>query len=564
MYKAGVVDIASGANENLRYAWQTPAHAGVMSMPVSPAHPRNEDPVADAAADSLCKRSARPWVLAATILASSMVFIDGTVVNVALPALQRAFGASASDVQWVVESYALFLAALLLAGAAAGDRFGRRRVFTLGVALFAVASICCGMAGSVMQLIFARAVQGIGGALLVPGSLALISASFPASERGKAIGTWSGYTAITTAIGPVIGGFLIEHVSWRLAFLINVPLALLVIILTFRYVPESRDQRATGSLDWTGAALASIGLGCLVYGLIESSNKGWGDVTVIATLVLAALMIVIFIYVELRHPAPMLPLVLFHSRNFSGANLLTLLLYAALGGGLYFLPLNLIQVQGYSAAAAGASLLPFVLLMFSVSRWSGGLVDRYGAKKPLVIGPTIAAIGFAWFAIPGVGGNSWANYWANYFPAVLILGLGMSISVAPLTTTVMNAVDQGLAGAASGVNNAVSRTAALLAIAIFGIVMNLAFNASLDRHLKTLNMAPAKLHAVELQRAKLAAIELPAEASGQERAALKSAISQSYVSGFRWVMLLSALLALGSALSAWVLIDVRPQGKQKP
>jgi EmrB/QacA subfamily drug resistance transporter len=484
-----------------------------------------------------------------------MVFIDGTVVNVALPALQRAFGASASDVQWVVEAYALFLAALLLVGGAAGDRFGRRRVFALGIVLFAVASTWCGMTGSVMQLIFARAVQGIGGALLVPGSLALISASFPENERGKAIGTWSGYSAITAAIGPVIGGFLIEHVSWRLAFLINVPLALLVIILTFRYIPESRDQRASGSLDWGGAVLASIGLGCLVFGLIESSNKGWGDVTVIASLALAGLMIVIFIGVELRHPAPMLPLGLFHSRNFSGANLLTLMLYAALGGGLYFLPLNLILVQGYSAVAAGASLLPFVLLMFSLSRWSGGLVDRYGAKRPLVIGPTIAAIGFASFAVPGVGGS----YWTTYFPAVLILGLGMSISVAPLTTTVMNAVDQSLAGAASGVNNAVSRTAALLAIAAFGIVMNLAFNASLDRHLKTLDIAPDKLQTVEAQRAKLAAIALPAEASDQEQAALKGAIGQSYVSGFRWVMLLSACLALGSALSAWILIGGRLQ-----
>ncbi|GAC1552617.1 MAG: MFS transporter [Collimonas sp.] len=524
-------------------------------MTVSPARSRNKNATTDAVTDSLCKRSARPWVLAATILASSMVFIDGTVVNVALPALQRAFGASATDAQWVVESYALFLAALLLVGGAAGDRFGRRRVFALGVVLFALASIWCGLTGSVMQLIFARAVQGIGGALLVPGSLALISASFPESERGKAIGTWSGYTAITAAIGPVIGGFLIEHVSWRLAFLINVPLALLVIILTFRYVPESRDPRASDSLDWIGAALASIGLGCLVYGLIESSNKGWSDVTVMATLVLAALMLTIFIGVELRHPAPMLPLGLFHSRNFSGANLLTLLLYAALGGGLYFLPLNLILVQGYSAVAAGASLLPFVLLMFSLSRWSGGLVERYGARRPLVIGPTIAAAGFALFAVPGLGGS----YWANYFPAVLVLGFGMSISVAPLTTTVMNAVDQSLAGAASGVNNAVSRTAALLAIAAFGIVMNLAFNASLDRHLKALDMAPDKLHMVVAQRAKLAAIALPAEASKREQAALKSAIGQSYVSGFRWVMSLSALLALGSALSAWLLIAQKIQ-----
>ncbi len=530
-------------------------------MTYLPVPPRNECAVAKATAESLCKPGARPWVLAATVIASSLVFIDGTVVNVALPALQQAFGASATDVQWVVELYALFLAALLLVGGTAGDRFGRRRVFSLGVALFAVASIWCGISGSVMQLIFARALQGIGGALLVPGSLALISASFPENERGKAIGTWSGYTAITAALGPVLGGFLIEHVSWRMAFLINVPLAVLVLILTLRYVPESRDQDASGSLDWVGAALASIGLGCLVYGLIESSNRGWRDLTVIATLVLATLTIAMFVVVELRHRAPMLPLGLFRSRDFSGANLLTLLLYAALGGGLYFFPLNLIQVQGYSALAAGAALLPFVLLLFFLSSWSGGLVDRYGAKWPLVIGPSIAAIGFAGFAIPGVGSSDWANYWVHYFPPVLVLGLGMAISVAPLTTTVMNAVDESLAGAASGVNNAVSRTAALLAIALFGIVMHLAFNASLDRHLKTLNIAPDQVQKVDAQRAKLAAIEVLAQASEQERIALQNAIKQSYVAGFRWVMLLSSFLALGSACCALLMIGGRPKAK---
>ncbi|RXZ38683.1 DHA2 family efflux MFS transporter permease subunit [Oxalobacteraceae bacterium CAVE-383] len=530
-------------------------------MTASPVRPGTENAIADEA-DSLCKRSARPWVLAATILASSMVFIDGTVVNVALPALQRAFGASASDAQWVVESYTLFLAALLLVGGGAGDRFGRRRVFALGIALFAAASIWCGLTGSVMQLILARAVQGIGGALLVPGSLALISASFPENERGKAIGTWSGYTAITTAIGPVVGGFLIEHVSWRSAFLINAPIALLVMFLTFRYVPESRDRNAKGSLDWLGAALASIGLGCLIYGLIESSNQGWSNAAVVAALILAGLAIAFFIRVERRHPTPMLPLVLFRSRDFSGANLLTLMLYAALGGGLYFLPLNLILVQGYSALGAGAALLPFVVLMFSLSRWSGGLVERYGARLPLMIGPAVAAAGFACFAIPGVGGGA-RDYWTDYFPAVLVLGLGMSISVAPLTTTVMNAVDQNLAGAASGVNNAVSRAAGLLAIAAFGIVMSAAFNVGLDRRLDALHIAQDELRMVQAQRAKLAAIELPAGAGEPERSALKDAIGQSYVAGFRWVMLICAGLALGGALSAWRLIGARSENNKK-
>jgi EmrB/QacA subfamily drug resistance transporter len=384
-------------------------------------------------------------VLAATILASSMVFIDGTVVNVALPALQATFHASASDVQWVIEAYALTLAALLLVGGTAGDRYGRRLVFAVGVTLFAAASLWCGLSGSVTQLIWARAVQGIGGALLVPGSLALISASFPEAMRGKAIGTWSGYTAITAAIGPVLGGFLIEHFSWRLAFLINIPLALLILLLSFRYVPESRDRDAPARLDWTGAALASVALGCLVYGLIASSGLGWGAPRVLAALALAVVLGVAFFVVESRVAAPMLTMGLFRSRDFSGANLLTLMLYAGLGGGLYFFPIMLIQVQGYSAVAAGAAFLPFVLLMFMLSGWSGGLVDRYGAKWPLVIGPLIAALGFVAFTLPGVdsgGGKAgdWTSYWSTYFPAVLVLGFGMSVAVAPLTTTVMNSV----------------------------------------------------------------------------------------------------------------------------
>lgn len=503
--------------------------------------------------DAPCRPEARKWILATTILASSMVFIDGTVVNVALPALQREFNASVSDVQWVVEAYALLLAALLLVGGGAGDRFGRRRVFIVGVCLFALASAWCGMAGSIATLVLARALQGIGGALLVPGSLALISASFAERDRGKAIGTWSGYTAITAALGPVLGGFLIEHFSWRYAFLLNIPLALIVLALAFRHVPESRNPQASASLDWFGAALASAGLGGLVYGLIESQNKGWTDPVVMLALLASAFALAAFAVVEMRHPTPMLPLHLFRSRNFTGANLLTLLLYAALGGSLFFFPLNLIQVQGYSAMAAGAALLPLILSMFFLSRWTGGLVDRYGAKLPLVIGPAIAALGFALFAVPGVGGS----YWITFFPAVLVLGFGMAVSVAPLTTTVMNAVDTGMAGVASGVNNAVSRVAALLAIALLGIVMSQGFNHALARASGSLAMSPVILDNVAMQRDKLAAIALPPGLPAAQQAALKNAIGGAFVYGFRWVMLLSALLALASALSAWLMIGNR-------
>ncbi len=514
----------------------------------------DEGVIQGAAADAPCGPTARPWVLAATILASSMVFIDGTVANVALPALQREFGATAAQVQWVIESYALLLAALLLVGGSAGDRFGRRRVFALGVALFAAASVWCSLVGSIEQLIWARAVQGIGGALLAPGSLALISASFPEEMRGKAIGVWSGYTAITAALGPVIGGFLIEYWSWRYAFLINLPLAVIVLPLTYRFIPESRGAHGAGPLDWGGALSASLGLGALVFALIESPSAGWHDARVLGALLLAGLVLAAFVAVERRHPAPLLPLALFRSREFSGANLLTLLLYAALGGSLYFVPLNLIQVQGYSALAAGAALLPFILTMFALSHWAGDLVDRYGAKPPLVIGPTIAAAGFALLAVPGVGGS----YWATFFPAVLVLGIGMAVSVAPLTTTVMNALDASQAGIASGVNNAVSRVAALLAIAVFGIVMSAAFGHLLAQ---SLHLAPPLMRQVLAQQDKLAAIGMPAAASAAEQGSIKAAVTASFVYGFRWVMLLSALLALASAGAAWRMIGRRGGGR---
>jgi EmrB/QacA subfamily drug resistance transporter len=508
----------------------------------------DEPAILAGAADAPCSVRERPLVLAATILASSMVFIDGTVANVALPALQQEFGANAADIQWVIESYALFLASLLLVGGSAGDRYGRRRVFLAGVVLFAAASVWCGMAGTIRQLIWARAVQGVGGALLVPGSLALISASFEPGIRGKAIGTWSGYTAITAALGPVIGGLLIEHWSWRAAFLLNIPLALAVVFLTLRYVRESRGRNAPGRLDWLGAALASAGLGALVGGLILAGTAGWRDLRVSGLLLLAALALAGFVLQERRHPAPLLPLGLFRSRNFSGANLLTLLLYAALGGSLYFLPLNLIQVRGYTALEAGSALLPFILSMFFLSSWAGTLVDRYGSRRPLVIGPTIAAAGFVLFALPSTGGS----YWLTFFPAALVLGLGMAISVAPLTTTVMNALDAGQAGAASGVNNAVSRLAALLAVALFGVVMSSAFSHALAALAG--EVSPAVMQQVLAQQDKLAAAGVPPQASPAEAVLVRNAIGAAFVHGFRWVMLIAAALALASAYSAWRLI----------
>jgi len=501
-----------------------------------------------------CPEAARPWVLAAAIVGSSMAFIDGTVVNVALPAIQSDLRATAFQAQWVVESYALLLAALLLVGGALGDHYGRRRIFAIGVGIFALSSVACALAGNVQQLIAARAVQGVGGALLVPGSLALISAAYPEKERGKAIGTWSGFSGITAAVGPVLGGFLVDHFSWTWAFLINVPMALLVLWIVWRHVPESRGASASGGLDPWGALLATAGLGGIVYAFIEAPTQGWGSVAVLAALAIGVLGSVAFFVAERKARTPMLPLELLRIGNFSGANLLTLLLYAALGGGLYFFPLNLIQVQGYSATVAGAALLPFIFIMFALSGWAGQLVDRFGPRMPLVIGPAIAAVGFALFALPGVG----ASYWSGFLPAVVVLGFGMTVTVAPLTTTVMNAVGADLAGVASGVNNAVSRAAAVLAIAVFGALMAWAFDTALAGHLREMD-ATAQLTAfLEGERSKLAGAAIPPGADAATAAAVKRAVAESFVAGFRWVMLSSAALAVLSALSAWLMIRSTP------
>ncbi len=497
-----------------------------------------------------CERSAEPWILAAVILGSSMSFIDGTAVNVALPALQSSLGAKVAQVQWVIEAYSLFLSALLLVGGSLGDRFGRRRIFLLGVAGFALASAWCGLAPDIGQLIAARAAQGIAAALLVPGSLALLSASFDEKRRGKAIGTWSGFSAITAAVGPLVGGWLIDHASWRWVFFLNLPLALAVLAISLRFVPESRDPEAAAKLDLTGATLATLGLGGVTFGLIESSRLGWSNPMVLASLALGAMSLAGFLWRESRTPAPMMPLSLFRSPTFAGANLLTLWLYAALGGTLFFLPFNLIQVQGYSATAAGASLLPFVLLMFLFSRWSGALVERFGARRPLIVGPAVAALGFALFALPGKDGS----YWTTFFPAVLVLGIGMTISVAPLTTTVMGAVEERHAGLASGINNAVSRSAGLLAIAALGVVLLGVFSRGLDRHLAALDLPPATRQALEEERDRLAALAAPASAGAETRARIDAAVDDAFVDGFRTVMLASAGLALlASASAAWLI-----------
>jgi EmrB/QacA subfamily drug resistance transporter len=515
--------------------------------------PGDEAVMQSRGAEAPCRAGARIWVLVATILGSSMAFIDGTVVNVALPAVQANFHASVVNVQWVIESYGLFLGALILVGGSLGDLFGRRLVFVFGVAIFALASAVCGSVSNIHQLILARSIQGVGAALLVPGSLAIISVSFDEKSRGRAIGTWSGFTAITSAIGPVLGGWLVEHASWRWAFFINLPLAVAVISLSLWHIPESRIASAS-RIDWSGALLATVGLGGLVAGFMESVNLGWTNPLVFASLIIGVLCLITLVVVEGRVSSPMIPLVLFESRSFTGANLLTLFLYAATGVFFFLLPLNLIQVQGYSATGAGAAILPLILLMFFLSRWSGGLIASYGPRIPLIVGPLIVSLGFALFAVPSVGGS----YWKTFFPAVVVLGFGTAVTVAPLTTVVMNSVSKDRVGSASGINNAVARVAGVLAIAIIGIVMVKAFGSQLNRGLAHLLLSHAILRQIQADEIKLASLQIPPGLSLSTVAAIRESVKEAFVFGFRIVMLACAALSLASSAVAWLMIGNGP------
>ena len=481
------------------------------------------------------------WVVAATVLGSSMDFIDGTVVNVALPSLQTSLGATGAQVQWVVEAYALFLSSLLLVGGSIGDRFGLRRTFLCGVIVFACASIWCGLAPGTDQLLIARCLQGVGGALLVPNSLAFLSAQFRDKDRGRAIGTWSGFAAIMTALGPVLGGWVVQHGSWRWVFFLNVPIAVVTVWITLAKTPALGRVTERTPLDLKGAFLAMAGLSCLTFSLMEwSGRRSASRLTGVTGLLLLA----IFVIAERNAESPIMPLELFRSHNFTGANLLTFFLYRALSAALFYLPLNLIQVQRYTPTRAGAAMLPFVLLMFLLSHWAGGLFDRFGARTPLVAGPFVAALGYCLLARPSVGGS----YWSTYFPAVIVLGFGMTISVAPLTTVVMSSASGRRSGAASGVNNAVSQVAALLALALSAPLFSARFSSDLREQLKRAHLPPPVALQIQKEERNLGAIQT-SDTRGRE------AVDEAFVGAFRLVVLIAA--ASSAAAGATAMLTIR-------
>jgi EmrB/QacA subfamily drug resistance transporter len=450
-----------------------------------------------------------------------MVFLDGTAVNIALPVFQRDLHADLAGVQWIVEAYQLFVSSLVLVGGSLGDHYGRRRMFAIGVAAFAAASMWCGLAPNTTQMIVARSVQGIAGAMLVPSSLAIINASF-GKNRGRAIGTWSSLTSLTLALGPVVGGWVVERMSWRWVFFLNAPLAVIVLLLVVTRVPESHDKTA-GRLDPLGATLVTLALGGIVYGLIE--KQWWIGAA-------GGVLLVVFIVSQAHVKDPLVPLALFRSRLFSAVNAQTLLLYAAMGGVLFFLPFNLIHIQHYTPAQTGAANLPMVVMMFSLSRFAGWLMDRYGPRPPLIIGPFIAGCGVALLALPGIGGS----YWATWFPALTLMGLGMAITVAPLTTAVMSAAGEK-SGVASGISNAVARTAALMAVAVLGLVFSARYTRELDAHVVA---PPAVKQSILAQRARMAEINAPP--------ANRPQIAIAFVGAFRVTILVAAGMALASSV----------------
>jgi EmrB/QacA subfamily drug resistance transporter len=504
-------------------------------------------------------RTRERWILAATIIASTMAFSDMTIVNVALPVLQDGLGASFAEVQWVVESYTLVLSAMILVGGAIGDLYGRRRVFSIGIVIFALASAACGLAPDATTLIVARGVQGFGAALMMPGSLAIVSASFPRERQGDAIGLWSASTGIAMAVAPAFGGWLIDTFSWHAAFLINLPLAVLALAITLGRVPESRSDHAR-ALDLTGMLLAIVGLGALTYGLIAAGTLGFADPQAAGSMLGGALVLALFVFVESRTRDPMVPLKMFKLPNFGGIQAYTFLLWAALHGTTFFVPFRLMQVQGLKPTEAGMALLPLVVIASLLSRWFGRLADKVSPRLLLVGGALLTGSGFFLLAVPDAN----TNYLVGFLPPLLLMGLGMGMCQVPVTVVALNAAGPSHVGTSSAINNMAARTGGLIAIAVFGLVLVHGYSAALPAALDGAGLPDAARAALELQRAKLAGSVVPTDLSPDQQAAATVAIKHAFISGYRWAMAAAGAMAWFSALVALRFIrGARPPSKEQ-
>jgi len=490
------------------------------------------------------------WVLVVAVLASGIIFIDGTALNVALPALQEDLHATGPDLLAIVNAYTLLLTALLLLGGSLGDRYGRRRLLAIGISVFAAASLLCGLAPGARFLIAARAVQGVGAAMVIPGSLALITASIGVERRGRAIGIWSACSVLLAALGPFLGGLLAQAGLWRGIFFLNLPLTFLALVVLWLAIPESRDERAPARLDYAGAATATFGLLGINYGLIAASTPHHNQWVTAFILVGGMCGLLLFVVIEARSAHPLMPLKLFNSRTFCGANLLTLCLYMGFNGMLLFLPLNLIQVQGYTASMAGLGQVPVMLLLILISPWAGGLADRYGPRPLLIVGPLVAGIGFACFALPSVTHGP-SDYGKHFLPALALLGLGMGLTIAPLSSAVVAAVDSDRSGLASGINSTAARLAGVLAVAILGSIGIVAFRASLELRLTDRNVSASVRELLTDEAENLGHMRIPNDLDPATAGLARHAIPLSFVDAFRTISLISAALAwLGAALAA--------------
>jgi EmrB/QacA subfamily drug resistance transporter len=502
------------------------------------------------------------WVMASTILASAMGFIDATALNVVLPALQKSLHATGTDLFWLLNAYLLILASLILIGGSLGDKLGRKKIYMIGIFVFIAGSAACGFAPNVTVLIACRVLQGIGGSLMIPGSLSLISSSIDEHEKGKAIGTWSAVTTIVTLGGPIVGGALADAGLWRYIFFINVPIGLVALFILWKKVAESKEADADPALDIPAVITTALGLALLTFGFLRIPAVGFGNIQVYGVLIAGLVLLIVFVIRERTTEHPMMPLKLFANRTFSGANLLTFFLYAGLGVGMLFLSLDLVQAQGYSQLQSGLTFLPFTLLMISLARLAGGWADRSGPRLLLIIGPATTGVGLLILSFIGQTKGP-SEYWTSFFPGILVFGLGMSLTVAPLTTTVMRSVEDDNSGIASGVNNAMTRISNVFANAIFGALAVLFFAGSVGSKISGLSLDEKSKKAAIAQAVDLGNAKTPAGISGHDRVVIEDAYRAGFVDTYGQIMRLASALAFLGALMALLLIR-DPARKPEP